>query len=188
MEQIFDESNGIWLVDESNKGYHLFDKKLAKNLALFFDGKTVVDLGCGLGSYKSYFNQQGIFCNGYDGNPNTEQLTNGQCKQLDLSKPAKLDMMYDWVLSLEVGEHIPAEFEDVFINNLHINNSKGIVLSWAIEGQAGTGHVNCRNNSYIIAKMMNLGYRYDKEVSDMLRGDVDLWYFANTIMVFKKNI
>ena len=61
-------------------------------------------------------------------------------------------------MSLEVGEHIPKEYEDIFINNLHNNNNKGIILSWAILGQGGFGHVNEQNNDYIKSKMSNLGY------------------------------
>ena len=45
-------------------------------------------------------------------------------------------------MSLEVGEHLPKEFEDIFINNLDNNNNYGIVLSWAIKGQGGYGHYN----------------------------------------------
>ena len=38
-------------------------------------------------------------------------------------------------MSLEVGEHLPQEFENIFIHNLHNNNKSGILLSWAIKGQ-----------------------------------------------------
>ena len=195
MSKIFDETNGIWLVDETTKGYHLFDAKLAKSLSLLFSGgDTVVDFGCGLGDYVNYFIDKHILCFGFDGNPNTEKLTNGLCSQIDLSKDInlkpyediELNRLPDWVLSLEVGEHIPKEFEDVFIGNLHRNNTKGIVLSWGIEGQGGTGHVNERNNDYIIEKIEKLGYKYNKPVSDLLRSEVDLWYFENTLMVFNK--
>ena len=36
----------------------------------------------------------------------------------------------DWVLSLEVGEHVPSRYEDMYLRNLHAHNCKGIILSW----------------------------------------------------------
>jgi len=43
-------------------------------------------------------------------------LTNNLCNVLDLSLPKKFDEPFDWVMSLEVGEHLPHKFEDIFIN------------------------------------------------------------------------
>ena len=186
MEKLFDEKNGIWLVDESNKSYHLFDQSLAEALSIFFKDNTVVDLGCGLGDYIKYFKSKGIICDGYDGNPNTIILTNGMCGILDLSKQIEDFPIYDYVLSLEVGEHLPPEFEDIFIQNLRFANCEGIVLSWAVEGQGGIGHLNCRNNDYIIEKIGKFGYRYNLTASNMLREKATFPYFKNTIMVFDR--
>ena len=183
MSEIFDEKTGIWLVENSD--YHLFDESLAESLANFFKYNSVVDLGCGMGDYIKKFLSAGIDCKGYDGNPNTSQLTNGQCDTLDLSIDINIPK-YDWVFSLEVGEHIPAQFEDIFINNLHKSNKKGMVISWAIEGQAGIGHVNCHNNDYIIKKIEKLGYIYNPALSQIFRNKATFPYFKNTIMVFSK--
>jgi hypothetical protein len=88
-----------------------------------------------------------------------------------------------------VGEHIPKNSEDTFIHNLHVNNVKGIILSWAIIGQGGDGHVNEQNNEYIKSKICNLGYKNDFETEIKLRNASSLSWFKNTIMVFrKKNI
>jgi hypothetical protein len=89
-------------------------------------------------------------------------------------------------LSLEVGEHLPSEFEDTFINNLHNNNKYGMVLSWAIEGQGGHGHFNERNNDYIKSKICELGYLNDIYSENILRKNSTCCYFKNTIMVFRK--
>ena len=105
---------------------------------------------------------------------------------LDLSKPHKFDEPYDWIMSLEVGEHLPKEFEDVFIENLHNNNKKGIVLSWAIIGQGGRGHINEQNNDYIKEKIMKLGYTNDVEAEQKMRAAASLGWFKNTLMVFRK--
>ena len=88
-----------------------------------------------MGSYVQHFKKNKLNVSGYDGNPNTPELTNNTCDVLDLSKPIKFNTPFSWVMSLEVGEHLPKKFEDIFINNLHKNNKNGIVLSWSRWGR-----------------------------------------------------
>jgi hypothetical protein len=134
------------------------------------------------------FQENDINAVGFDGNPYTLILTNNLCQVLDLSVPKKFDESFDWVLSLEVGEHLPQEFEDIFIHNLHNNNKNGIVLSWAIKGQGGHGHFNEQNNDYIKSKICRLGYINDTLAENILRKDSTLFWFKNTIMVFRKQV
>jgi len=86
-----------------------------------------------------------------------------------------------------VGEQIPKIYEDVFIDNLHRNNKYGMILSWAIQGQGGDGHINEQSNEYIKSKICNLGYTNDIEMENHLRSVSTLWWCKNTIMVFRKN-
>jgi cyclopropane fatty-acyl-phospholipid synthase-like methyltransferase len=182
--------NGYWEGLEATS-QHVYDSSLGYSLTHFFKTqniKNVVDLGCGMGNYVKTFNQNNINAIGYDGNPNTPELTNNLCNTLDLSIPVKFNEPFDWVMSLEVGEHLPKKFEDIFIHNLHNNNKFGIILSWAIEGQGGHGHVNEQNNDYIKSKICKLGYINDLENEKKLRRDSTLHWFKNTIMVFRKNL
>ncbi|KAK7075943.1 hypothetical protein SK128_012696, partial [Halocaridina rubra] len=55
---------------------------------------------------------------GYDGALNIETLSNGFIKYLDVSKKQDLGERFDWVMSVEVGEHIPHEYENIFLQNL----------------------------------------------------------------------
>jgi 2-polyprenyl-3-methyl-5-hydroxy-6-metoxy-1,4-benzoquinol methylase len=73
-----------------------------------------------------------------------EEATNNAVKFMDLSSRKWLGHQFDWILSLEVGEHIPHQLEDVFIGNLVRHAKKGIILSWAVPGQEGHHHVNNR--------------------------------------------
>ena len=180
--------NGYW-EGKIAESQHVYDKTLSSALLKFFikeKAETICDFGCGLGSYVKHFIENNLNAIGYDGNPYTPELTNNVCKVLDLSQPIKFDKPYSWVLSLEVGEHLPKQFEDTFINNLHNNNNNGIVLSWAIKGQGGYGHFNEQDNDYIKSKICKLGYINDVETEKQLRKHVDLWWFKNTIMVFRK--
>jgi cyclopropane fatty-acyl-phospholipid synthase-like methyltransferase len=179
---------GYWVGLEASS-QHIHDDSLCENLIKFYKNEavtSVVDLGCGMGNYVKSFREHGLNADGFDGNPYTPDLTNQMCKIIDLSVPQKFDEPYDWVQSLEVGEHLPPQFEDVFINNLHNNNKRGILISWAIKGQGGHGHVNEQNNDYIKNKICSLGYENDIEAETQLRNGSNLFWFRNTIMVFRR--
>lgn len=176
--------NGYWIGSEA-KCQHAFDPKLSESLVSFFKDKKIADFGCGMGDYVKKFKENKIDCDGFDGNPNTPELTNNTCQVLDLSKSIEIKK-YDWILSLEVGEHLPQKFEDIFIQNVHNHNKEGIVLSWAIKGQGGYGHYNEQNNDYIKRKFIDLGYWNDVEQENKFRSNVKLRWFRNTIMVFRR--
>lgn len=180
--------NGYWEGLEACS-QHCYDSALGEGLTTFFKNEkvtSIVDLGCGMGNYVKHFQENNINASGFDGNPNTPELTKGLCSVLDLSVPKQFDEPYDWVMSLEVGEHLPPQFEDIFINNLHNNNKNGIILSWAIKGQGGHGHFNEQNCDYIKSKICNLGYLNDIKSENNLRNLSTLSWFKNTIMVFRK--
>jgi SAM-dependent methyltransferase len=178
-------STGFWLDD--SKEHHTFDEALAAELVSLFQSKAVVDLGCGPGSYVSALRQAGVDCDGYDGNPNTESLSEGLCKIQDLSVPFELERMYDWVLSLEVGEHIPQQFEAVLLDNILRHAREGVVLSWGLPGQKGWGHVNLRENRYIKNYFRSRGFTNDVAVEQSLRDKSSLVWFKGTLMVFRRN-
>lgn len=90
------------------------------------------------------------------------------------------------VFSLEVGEHIPNKWEDTYLDNLARNSAKYIIMSWAIDGQKGDGHVNCHPNHYIIGKMFERGFFFSTPVSRYLRSCASLFWLKHTIMVFEK--
>ena len=180
-------SNGYWQGTQASS-QHVHDARLTQCLISFFknEGATsIVDFGCGMGKYVQAFRNSGLNATGFDGNPNTPELTNNTCGVLDLSVSTQLEP-FDWVMSLEVGEHLPKKFEDIFINNLHLNNKRGIVLSWAVKGQGGHGHFNEQNNDYIKSKICELGYVNDVDSENNMRNMSSLSWFKNTIMVFRR--
>jgi len=180
----------------SPKGYfigeseHVTDWQLAKSLVAFFkkeNARTIADFGCGDGDYVNYFIQRGFKAVGYDGNPVTERTSGGTCFVRDFSKPIDVKKRFDWVVSLEVGEHLPKKFEAIFIENLIRHVKSGLVLSWAIKGQGGTGHFNEQNNDYIKKVFKSLGWINDVQAENMLRMSSSIPWFKNTIMVFRPN-
>ena len=177
--------NGSWIIDDGNTNEHCFDADLCNTITEFiFENKfkTLYDLGCGFGNYVTEIKNKGFDIQGYDGNPFTVTLTNSLCKVLDLSQPQNF-VQRDCTISLEVGEHIPKQYEQNFINNI-CKSSKNIILSWAVEGQGGYGHVNCQNNDYVISQMKSKGYKFDLLISEKLREGSSLSWFKKTLMYF----
>lgn len=176
---------GFWGEEEA-LSMHTFDHVLCDKIIEVCRGhKTIVDIGCGNGSYVYKLEEAGYEVTGYDGSPATTEITKGRCGVMDFSNAVDIGT-FDVVLSLEIGEHIPLQYEQTFIDNICNATKKLLITSWAIEGQGGTGHVNCRNNDYIIKEIESRGLEHLPDINDYLRLDVYLPWFANTVLVFKK--
>jgi hypothetical protein len=181
-------TKGFW--ETATNINHVHDQSLCNQLIVFLKKNninTLVDFGCGTGEYVKKFIKENIHCEAYDGNPNTEILTGGIGKVLDLSNTFDLNKQFDCVLSLEVGEHIPKKYEQIFIDNICHHTNKFLILSWAVIGQGGHGHFNCQNNKYIIEQLEKRHFIYQTQESNILRNSSsNAWWFKNTIMVFRK--
>lgn len=181
---------GFWECDTISFDYHKHDEPLANKLSEVLKDMnvtTAVDFGCGYGMYVTTLENNGITCDCYDGNPHTPMLTQNKCNVLDLSIPFHLNKLFDCVISLEVGEHVPPEFEETFINNLVRHTNRWIIVSWALPNQGGHGHVNEQPNEYIEEKFEKLGFTRMKNYEMILRESAHWWWFKNTIMVFQIN-
>ena len=117
----------------------------------------------------------------YDGAPFAETTSEGRVKFLDLTLHQYGLPLYDWVISLEVAEHIPQQYEDTFIDNIVRHAREGVVLSWAVPGQGGYSHVNNRSFQYVKGLLEVLGFKHDPEESEKLKRMATLpWLKTNT--------
>jgi 2-polyprenyl-3-methyl-5-hydroxy-6-metoxy-1,4-benzoquinol methylase len=109
----------------------------------------------------------------------------------DLSKPLIDFKTFNLVNCTEVGEHLPKESEDIFIDNLCKLSNDILIVSWSNE--VSEQHLNPRNKSYIINKISKKGFQ---EWSDMthnlkfflrknIKHETFPWWHES-IMVFKK--
>ena len=180
---------GIWDC-ESGDSVHVYDPSVSNALVsmlLVEDIHSVVDFGCGTGQYARHMVHEGLQCEAYDGNPYTQQLTEGLGHVLDLSEPFDLQRSFDCVLSLEVAEHIPKTYESTFVQNIVRHAKRLLILSWAVEGQGGDGHVNCRNNDYVVEVFNQNGFAVDHAASRLLRDSATVApWFRKTMLVFRK--
>jgi hypothetical protein len=179
-----DKDTGIYL---NNTSYY-FDAPLSNNICNYLlskNIKTVYEFGCGGGLYTKNMLNHGLDVDSSDGNPNIVEISGGVSYRLDISKKLNLNKR-NAVLCLEVGEHVPEKYESVLLDNICNSSDSTIILSWAVEGQGGNGHVNCKNNDYIINQIENRGFIFNNYVTNSLRNNSDLNWFKNTIMVFNK--
>lgn len=180
--------NGYWLGQDSSL-QHYYDPSLASALGDFFQkekASSIADFGCGTGDYIWTLRKRGLTVEGYDGNPATPKLTNGAAEVVDLSQPVELKKRFDWIMSIEVGQQIPKEFQNNFLENIHKHCTKGVILSWAVKGQGGYGHLNQQNNEVIKKLMADYGFTNDLETENALRKSGSASWLKQTLMVFRK--
>lgn len=184
-------STGGYCIYSRGKHTGLFDTSLAKFLAeKIFYRSTVVDLGAGLGHYGKLFQNTSIKkWTGYDGAINIKEATDGYVRFMDLTQPHASDerpcVGADWVLSLEVAEHIPSQYQEAFLRNIRCHAKLGAVVSWALPGQTGIGHVNEKPEEEQHAAMKRWGFQVDQVMTKEIRGVAQLSYFRRTVTVYR---
>jgi SAM-dependent methyltransferase len=158
------------------------EKKLDKN-------KILYDFGCGNGQYLSKLKSYGFNrLTGFEGDPPKQKDFNNIIKQ-DLSQPFSLQLKGN-CLFLEVIEHIPVEYENTALDNIISACDNILVMSWAVVGQTGWGHVNCVSNETAINKITNRGMKFleseTNEIRNMISDDNPYPWFKNTTLIFRK--
>jgi len=165
-------------------------KNIMKVLVMLISTENVTsisDYGAGVGQYGAELKTKmpRLVYYGYDGAGDVEAYTSGLVSWFDLTQPLN-NPVTDWVLSLEVGEHIPSKYEGMFIRNLHRHNCRGVILSWGILGQGGHNHINNHSNDYLSAVFVELGYVRDLEMETLLRRKEENYdWFTKSVMVFR---
>jgi len=195
-------STGIWSASEALPENYPKSEVLARKLInVFRTDEPVIDFGCGDCFYihmlhSAHFPKVKFKVFGFDGHVPKDHYEAGDDVISGFDLAFEKDMTFGrtkaplrgQVLSLEVGEHIPKKYEHVFINTLCRHCSSRLVLSWAVPGQNGIGHVNCQTNDYIMIEVCKRGFEFNQHVTDFLRTGIEMHvkYFSDTLMVFDK--
>lgn len=155
--------------------------------------KSVMDLGCGTGTWLSVFKQLFNLADvlGVDGDYVKRELlkiNNEEFISYDLTKPFNAPRRFDMAMSVEVGEHLPETAADNFVSSL--TNAADIVLfSAAVPGQIGTFHINEQYPEYWAQKFISRGYvAIDMRKEFWNLPNVDWWYKQNIILYIKEDL
>lgn len=154
--------------------------------------RSVVDIGCGDGSWLAVFRKLGIEdILGVDGeyvDRDLLQIPQDRFQPLDLTKPFRLERVFDLAISLEVAEHLSPNCAPAFVEGL-TRLAPFVLFSAAIPFQGGEHHVNEQWPD----RWAKLFKEHDYLPVDFIRkrvwhnDTVDWWYAQNTLLFAKGN-
>lgn len=176
-----------------NNRYHsvLSAQHILGILFQILDHKTIVDLGCGTGTWLWVATQLGseeVY--GYDGDyiPRNLLMIDESCfEATDLSNRISGNKKYDLAISMEVGEHLPESAADIFVDNICCQ-ADTVLFSAAHPGQGGDDHINEQPQSYWVSKFASRGYE-KIEIREIFKNDlkIESWYRDNMVLFVKRH-
>jgi len=156
------------------------------------DPKSVVDLGCGIGTWLKAFKDFGINdtvgINGKWVDKRLLEISETEFITFDLKKPFRLGRRFDLVVSLEVAEHLPEPCAETFVDSL-VRLGPVVLFSAAIPYQGGNRHVNekwpifwvthFKRNRFLLVDCMRTRLWHNENVK--------WWYAQNMFMFVQEN-
>lgn len=164
-----------------------FDKPALRFLIrnVFKPDDTVGEFGAFKGLYSSWLNDTGLVqAFAYDGIAGVSELTDGQVQELQLGEEVHLGRRFDWILSFEVGEHLPKELQDTFVANIRRHALRGAVISWATPDFPSVHHPNTMMEEESTKLIERHGFRQDKALTAKLRSTAALSWLQQTAAVY----
>jgi SAM-dependent methyltransferase len=158
-----------------------------------YSGKRILDVGCGPGLYADAMRCLGLEVFGIDNDP---RLIEGEYfRRVDLTR-APPDGFWDWlgevdvVLSLEVGEHLPTDKAEAYIDFIDAVNPRIVYFSAARPGQGGHGHINCQPKAYWVELFHHIGFWLNPDATDewigWLRRGPHMGWLAQNGLIFSR--
>ena len=152
--------------------------------------RSVIDVGCGVGTWLSVAQEHDLEILGIDGvwvDRAMLQIPPDRFECMDLTKPINIPRRFDLCLSMEVAEHIPPQCSDSFIASL-TKLSPTILFSAAVPMQGGVSHVNEQWPDYWQERFAAHGYAtvdcFRRKLWNNPR--VAFWYAQNAFLYVKE--
>jgi SAM-dependent methyltransferase len=155
---------------------------------------SVVDVGCGLGTFLKVFKNCGIKkILGIDGSWCDKELLyknigSEEFLEKDLEKTIRIDQYFDLVVCLEVAEHLSEKRADSFVADL-VSLGNIILFSAAIPLMGGINHINEQWPDYWEKKFIAHGYVKHDILKPYFwnKKNIWWWYKQNMVIYTKKN-
>ena len=166
---------------------------IVPDLIEYLRPRSVVDVGCGIGTFLCVFQKSGIDdIVGLDGNWVNRSLLAIDEKyfiETDLDKPLDLGRRFDLVVSLEVAEHLAPESADRFVDDL-CKAGDVVVFSAAVVGQGGQNHTHEQHPAYWQAKFEARGYHFYDVFRERYwdESEIDWWYRQNMFLAARDQV
>lgn len=174
--------------DERKQGSYNSAKKIIPLILELAQPKSVIDVGCGTGTWLSVFKEYGIEdIVGVDGDWVDSQfleIPEHNFMPKDLTKPLELNRQFDLVVSLEVAEHLDSECADKFVDAL-VKLGSLFLFSAAIPFQGGRGHVNEQWSEYWIKRFNDRECVGIDCIRDKIWNNPNIkWWYSQNILLF----
>ena len=149
---------------------------------------SVLDVGCGIGTYLKIFQRFGVKkVFGVDGISTTAtMLQDAEYREVDLACPINLGQNFDIVLCLEVAEHLPFEATSTILETIRIHADGLIVFSAAEPGQPGHGHINSLAIEHWLRRWQAIGWFPVLKETLTMRAVATLPWFKRNILVLRQ--
>ena len=153
--------------------------------------KSVVDFGCGSGTWLEAFRACGaqtvLGLDQFDPDSVDLRIDPREYRKADLTRPVELGARFDLALCLEVAEHLPPEASLALVRNL-ARAAERIVFSAAVPGQGGVGHFNEKPMADWVRIFAQEGYAASDFIRLALastRAEAEPWYRFNTLFFYR---
>ena len=183
---------------ENSKYIHLTNvhntlaaEEMVPVLIEWFHPKSVVDVGCGLGTWLYVFNSHGVKeilgIEGHHLNKDMLVISEDNVMLANLEEEFRITKKFDLALSLEVAEHLSESVSDRFIESLTML-SDVIVFSAAIPNQGGQNHINEQWIGYWQSRFEKHDFILTDEIRPLFwrNEKIEWWYKQNMVVAIKK--
>jgi SAM-dependent methyltransferase len=162
-------------------------ERLAKWISSALPPGSVLDIGCGPGTYVDALRTFGIAARGIDVDDRVKGKKHLRYQSLfDLDDTDKADT----VICLEVAEHIEELQADRVAAQVARCVNQTLIWTAAQPGQGGIGHINCQTREYWEKKLSEQGLVRNREKeTDMLEFIIQgphMGWFRNNVMLFER--
>lgn len=175
-----------WLIS-NDAGSHRSAREVVPHILELLRPKSVVDVGCGLGSWLAVFREHGVHdFFGVDApyvNAELLRIPRERFIAHDLTQPLEMERRFDLALALEVAEHLAASDAANFVASL-VRLAPVVVFSAAIPFQGGNHHLNEQWPDYWIKLFERHGYVVVDGLRDKVWANdrVEWWYCQNLLL------
>ncbi|MGP0085675.1 MAG: methyltransferase domain-containing protein [Steroidobacteraceae bacterium] len=163
-------------------------RRLLPHVLRMFAPGSVVDIGCGVGTWLSVFRELGVPRTlGIDGpyvDASQLMIDHEMFRSHNLSTALRLDEKFDLAVSLEVAEHIPVENAQTFVDTLTAL-APLLLFSAAIPFQGGDNHVNEQWPEYWIERFAERNYVAYDCIRPLVWDDPSVaYYYAQNAFIY----
>jgi hypothetical protein len=123
---------------------------------------TVMDFGCGRGTWSKCFRDLGSTVGGIELFEIAKDYIPDSVHKIvhDLRQPLDCGRGYDLTICLEVAEHMTEQHAGVLCHTLSVHTTQNLLFSAAQPGQEGTGHINLKPLTYWQRQLARMGLEF----------------------------